>query len=121
MKIGSHLSLPDQCRLGSTCHYLRDVMSQCVSNFLRIEELVITSDKDIVRKEFFRKHLSKRVRKIKIVMPDLSRRCVDFLKDVFEVSCQIQGQCLYSYENEAYMFKIKIEVVIGCDCILINA
>ena len=93
MMISGHLTLPERCHLAQTCVHLYGVMSESISSFLKVEELVISSDRDILSKEFLLRYMSTQIRKLKIVIPELTRKCVDFLRDVFDVCSSVEGQC----------------------------
>ena len=91
MMIGEYLTLPELSRLAQTCNHLHDVMFDTISNRVKMEELVITGDKDILNKEFIQRYVSTQIKRVKIVVPELTRTCVNFLQDVFEVSNGIEG------------------------------
>ena len=91
MTIGEYLTLPELSRLAQTCNHMHDVMFDAISNRTKMEEFVISGDKDILSKEFLQRYLSPQIKRVKIVVPELTRKCVEFLRDVFEVSNGIEG------------------------------
>ena len=87
--MSEYLTLPDRCNLAQTCVHLRNVMFESISNLFK--ELVISRDKDILTKEFVQRYMSTKMKKLKIVIPELTDKCVQFLRDVFEVCNGIEG------------------------------
>ena len=94
MMIGGHLTLSDLCRLSGTCVHLRDVMLEPISSLMRMDELVISSERDILSKEFLQRYASTQIKRIKIVVPELTHKLVDFLQDVFTACDGIEGEFL---------------------------
>ena len=92
MMIGGHLTLSDLCRLSGTCVHLRDVMLEPISSLMRMDELVISSERDILSKEFLQRYASTQMKRIKIVVPELKLKFIEFLRDVFAVCDGIEGQ-----------------------------
>ena len=90
--ISRYLSLPDISRLCETCGRLHEVSFRSIPRALKEEvELIISSDEVILTKDFLQKYLSKSLRRLKIIVPELTLNYVNFLRDAFEVCTHIKG------------------------------
>ena len=91
LMIGKYLTLSELCHLAQTCSHLHDVINDTISNRINMEELVITGDKDIPSKEFVQRYVSTQIKRVRFAVFELTRKCVEFLRDVFEVANCIEG------------------------------